>query len=93
MEDITAANVPYYGFTAYSDHNFQDVPSNAFYRAAVYWAAQTAFRDVSENAYYVPAVSWAVEQRIAHGTSTTTFSPDSICTRAQIVTFMFRYAS
>lgn len=43
------------------------------------------------NAYYYNAVLWAVENGITAGTSETTFSPDKICTRAQIVTFLWRY--
>ena len=48
------------------------------------------FDDVSANAYYADAVKWAVEQGITSGTSATTFSPDMSCTRAQIVTFLWR---
>ena len=49
------------------------------------------FTDVKEGAYYQKAVQWAVEQEITNGTSAATFSPDSTCTRAQIVTFLWRY--
>ena len=48
------------------------------------------FTDVSANAYYTDAVLWAVEENITKGTTATTFSPDADCTRAQIVTFLFR---
>ena len=54
-------------------------------------SAQT-FVDVPENAYYAPAVAWAVEKGVTEGTSATTFSPDDACTRAQIVTFLYRAA-
>ncbi len=50
----------------------------------------TGFTDVSAGAYYAKAVRWAVSQGITAGTSATTFSPESICTRSQIVTFLFR---
>ena len=50
------------------------------------------FVDVSENAYYSQAVLWAVENGITNGTSATTFSPDLLCTRAQMVTFLWRTA-
>ena len=53
-------------------------------------ASGTHFADVSSNAYYADAVAWAVEKGITSGTSATTFSPDADCTRAQIVTFLFR---
>lgn len=53
---------------------------------------QTAnpFVDVTQNAYYYNAVLWAVAKEITNGTSSTTFSPDQGCTRAQIVTFLWR---
>lgn len=50
------------------------------------------FPDVPANSYYVDAVSWAVGLGITNGTSTTTFSPDRICTRAEVVTFLWRAA-
>lgn len=49
------------------------------------------FTDVKKDAYYYNAVLWAVEKGITNGTSDTTFSPDETCTRAQIVTFLWRY--
>lgn len=52
----------------------------------------TAFEDVKSSAYYYPAVAWAVEKGITTGTSETTFSPDESCTRAQVVTFLYRAA-
>jgi len=54
--------------------------------------AQNPFVDVKEGAYYYDAVLWAVEQKITSGTSATTFSPDDSCTRAQMVTFLWRAA-
>ena len=53
-------------------------------------SAETAFTDVKPGSYYEKAVLWAVENKITNGTSTTTFSPDENCTRAQIVTFLWR---
>lgn len=49
-----------------------------------------SFDDVSENAAYAEAVAWAVENGVTSGTSATTFSPDDICSRGQIVTFLNR---
>ena len=54
--------------------------------------AKASFTDVSADAYYAPAVDWAVEKGVTTGTSATTFSPDDACTRAQIVTFLYRAA-
>ena len=48
------------------------------------------FADVKTDAYYADAVLWAVKEGVTKGTSETTFSPDADCTRAQIVTFIWR---
>ena len=55
-------------------------------------AAGTAnpFADVKSTAYYADAVLWAVKENITKGTTNTTFSPNADCTRAQIVTFLWR---
>lgn len=52
--------------------------------------ANSNFTDVDKSADYAAAVDWALEQGITAGTSNTTFSPDATCTRAQIVTFLYR---
>ena len=55
-----------------------------------------AFVDVDNAAYYYDAVLWAAEQNITGGTSATsatTFSPANPCSRAQLVTFLYRYLS
>ena len=52
--------------------------------------AANPFTDVPTGEYYTNAVLWAVQQGITTGTSTTTFSPNDPCTRAQIVTFLYR---
>ena len=54
-------------------------------------SSESPFSDVKEDAYYYNAVLWAVEKGITNGTSDKTFSPDETCTRAQIVTFLWRY--
>ena len=53
----------------------------------------SAFTDVAASAYYASAVNWAVEKGVTSGMSATTFAPNSDCTRAQIVTFLYRAAS
>ena len=63
------------------------------WRAAGSPAAKSSampFADVKAGSYYYDAVLWAVEQGITKGTSDTAFSPDATCTRAQIVTFLWR---
>ena len=62
------------------------------------WRSQTSpaagavnpFADVADNAYYAEAVKWAVLEGVTSGTTATTFSPNDSCTRAQIVTFLYR---
>ena len=53
-------------------------------------ATANGFTDVAANAFYTDAVAWAVENGVTNGTTDSTFSPDNGCTRAQIVTFLFR---
>ena len=48
------------------------------------------FTDVTADAFYADAVAWAVESGVTNGTSASTFSPNNGCTRAQIVTFLYR---
>ena len=55
-------------------------------------ASGDSFADVDGSAYYADAVEWAVSQNITSGTGADTFSPGSNCTRAQIVTFLYRSA-
>ncbi|MDD6914700.1 MAG: S-layer homology domain-containing protein, partial [Eubacteriales bacterium] len=50
------------------------------------------FNDVADDAYYAAPVKWAVENGITTGTSSTAFSSDMTCTRAQILTFIWRAA-
>ena len=50
----------------------------------------SSFADVPADAYYAKAVAWAVENGVAKGVSETAFAPDTSCTRAQIVTFLWR---
>ena len=52
--------------------------------------SRNPFADVKSTAYYADAVLWAVREDITKGTTSTTFSPDADCTRAQIVTFLWR---
>ena len=50
------------------------------------------FSDVPAGSYYADAVNWAVENNVTNGTGAATFSPNADCTRAQIVTFLYRAA-
>ena len=49
-----------------------------------------SFSDVAAGVYYEAAVKWAVEEGVTSGTSATTFAPDTVCSRGQIVTFLNR---
>ena len=82
-----------------SDTTF--TPDGACTRAQIVtflWRAQQSpsagsanpFADISADAYYADAVLWAVENGVAKGMSSTAFAPDANCTRAQIVTFIYR---
>ena len=55
-------------------------------------AAGSSFADVPADAYFANAVAWAVANGITNGTSSTTFSPDAVVTRAQAVAFLYRAA-
>ena len=48
------------------------------------------FADVKEGEYYYDSVMWAVKENVTSGTSATTFSPEDVCTRGQMVTFLYR---
>ena len=52
----------------------------------------TVFGDVAADSYYASAVSWAVSGGVTNGVGNDSFAPDNICTRAQIVTLLYRYA-
>ena len=54
-------------------------------------SSSSIFTDVESDSYYAESVQWAVENGITNGTGDSKFSPDAICTRAQIVTFLYRY--
>ena len=61
------------------------------YRALKGTASGSAnFTDVASDAFYADAVNWAVASDVTNGTSNTTFSPNADCTRAEIVTFLYR---
>lgn len=53
-------------------------------------SAEMNFNDVSDKADYLQAVDWAVKAGVTNGISSTQFAPNNTCTRAQIVTFLYR---
>lgn len=52
--------------------------------------SSASFTDVKSDAFYADAINWAVANNVTNGTSNTTFSPNADCTRAEIVTFLYR---
>lgn len=52
--------------------------------------SSASFTDVKSDAFYADAINWAVANNVTNGTSATTFSPNADCTRAEIVTFLYR---
>ena len=75
-----------------------DAPCTRAQGITFLWRAQNSpaagggarFADVDAGAYYAGAVAWAVERGVTNGTSANAFSPDAPCTRAQIVTFLWK---
>ena len=53
-------------------------------------SGSTNFTDVASAAFYADAINWAVANNVTNGTSAATFGPYESCTRAQIVTFLYR---
>ena len=74
LEAAAAANI----------EGFVYVGMNAFYQTAI------TFTDMPSSPEFVESITWAVENGITTGTTTSTFSPDATCTRAQAVTFLAR---
>ena len=62
------------------------------YAGSLQSGGSSGFEDVAADAWYADAVAWAVEHGITAGTSSSTFSPAQICTRAEIVTFLYKQA-
>ncbi len=75
---------------AVTSYSFENV--RKAHTIAVSFAKAKAFVDVPAGSYYEDAVNWAVENGITQGTDDTHFSPDDVCTRAQMVTFLWRAA-
>lgn len=68
------------------------MPASSVTVKATFTEEELAFTDMPADAYYAEAVKWAVTEGITSGTTATTFSPNSGCTRGQVVTFLWRAA-
>lgn len=69
-------------------NGFKDADGD--YHIVRYYSGESAFSDVPPGAPYAEAAAWAVKEGITTGTGGDTFSPDTACTRAQIMTFLYR---
>lgn len=96
LSDVAFYALPYatVGTTVYIPFTIKPQSSNASVTGtlAVTIAQSMNFTDVKQGDYCYDAVKWAIGKDITKGTSATTFSPNSSCTRAQIVTFLWRAA-
>ena len=96
LSDVAFYALPYatVGTTVYIPFTVKPQSSNASVSGtlAVTIAQSMNFTDVKQGDYCYDAVKWAISKDITKGTSATTFSPNSSCTRAQIVTFLWRAA-
>lgn len=77
-------------FTIYYDEGTEGWSTPEHYGLPCYPWGGTPFRDVKSSAYYNAAVIWAAENGIAAGNQDGTFAPNSPCTRAQVVSFLYR---
>ncbi|MCD8192204.1 MAG: S-layer homology domain-containing protein [Oscillospiraceae bacterium] len=103
--DVTDPDIYYYSAAAWAaENNMADgdsfapeAPCTRSMAVEFMWklagspeAADAGFADVPASADYAAAVNWALAENVTTGTSDSTFDPDGICTRAQIVTFLYR---
>ena len=84
----------YIPFTIYARYGTTGTGTRQVTGTVAIKLAQTMnFVDVKPTDYFYDSVKWAVNSNITKGTSATTFSPNATCTRAQIVTFLWRYSN
>jgi hypothetical protein len=89
---VKAASSGSYTFTMPSSNVTVTVTFKAASATTTTGTPVSGFTDVSSTDYFADAVAWAVEQGITTGTSTTSFSPNATCTRADMMTFLWRAA-
>lgn len=88
IEHVCTCGIKYTEYLCELGHEFVD---NICVRCGAS-ASTDGFTDISSDKYYFDAVNWAVGSGITLGTTESTFSPNDVCTRAQIVTFLWRAA-
>ncbi len=89
-ETCTRAQVVTFLFRFAASQTAEPTPTVAPTAPTAVLTGALAFTDVPADAYYAEAVAWAVDNKITSGTSETAFSPNDACTRAQVVTFLYR---
>ncbi len=87
-----AGTTVYIPFTIYAKYGTSSATKQVTGTVAIKIAQTMNFVDVKTSDYFYDSVKWAVNNNITKGTSTTTFSPNNTCTRAEIVTFLWRDA-
>ena len=92
FDDCTSLKDVYFGDTAAKWRDLDLRKDNEAVSSATihYESALATFSDLEARVYYMDAVSWAVKQGVTTGTTATTFDPNGICNRGQIVTFLYR---
>ena len=88
IEHVCTCGIKYTEYLCELGHEFVD---NVCVRCGAS-ASTDGFTDISSDKYYFDAINWAVGSGITLGTTESTFSPNDVCTRAQIVTFLWRAA-
>lgn len=88
IEHVCTCGIKYTEYLCELGHEFVD---NICVRCGAS-ASTEGFTDISSDKYYFDAINWAVGSGITLGTTESTFSPNDVCTRAQIVTFLWRAA-
>lgn len=88
IEHVCTCGIKYTEYLCELGHEFVD---NICVRCGAS-ASTDGFTDISSDKYYFDAINWAVGSGITLGTTESTFSPNDVCTRAQIVTFLWRAA-
>lgn len=97
---VTDRNGKEIKLTHKSDHEYHFTMPNSPVSVQVHFVPEirstpptpVLFLDVSQSDYFYPAIQWALEKNVTHGTSSSFFSPHTQCTRAQMVTFLWRAA-
>lgn len=92
VSELKAKNITLNGVPAYKIEKFEHMIMADFALEPLTKPIANPFKDVKKTAYYFDSVLWAVKRGITAGVSATKFAPDETCTRAQVVSFLWRAA-